>query len=318
MPGHLALARQRRRSALRGLLVEQHGVLRRRQLYELGWTRWEIEAEIAGGRWRDLGASVVATHCGPLTTRARWWAAVMQVSPRAAIAGMTALQAAGLTGVRDEAIHVAVPPSCRPRQPDGVSVHQTRRFGDGDLMPNGLPRMRVAPAAVQAAIWAGSDRQAALFLVAPVQQRLVLPSDLDACLATVRRDRRRSLMTAVVRDLKLGAQALGELDFAALCRSHGLPEPSRQRPVSTSRGRRYLDVEWEDWGVAAEIDGIGHMRAETWLDETWRHNAVVLSGRRLLRFPQLAIRLEPDAVMDQTRTALVQAGWAPGAPPRPR
>lgn len=66
------------------------------------------------------------------------------------------------------------------------------------------------------------------------------------------------------------------------------------------------------WSLAAEIDGIAHMSVATWLDDAWRQNDVVIGGRTVLRFPQLAVRLHPDRVIEQTTAGLLRHGWRPG------
>jgi hypothetical protein len=306
-------ARRQRRASLELLAAEQSGALTRRQLYRAGWTRWQVAAELRGHRWQRFGRQVLITHNGPLSRRSMWWAAVLEVSPRAALAGGAALVAAGLAGVRVDEIDVAVPKSARPRRPAGIRVHETRRLRSEDVLHAGLPRVRPAPAAVLAALWADSDRQAALFLVAVVQQRLCTPEDLVQAVARVRRHRRLPLLQAVAADVADGAQALSELDFARLCRRGGLPEPSRQVVVSTRDGRCYLDVEWDAWSVVAEIDGVAHTQIDVWLADSWRRNDLVLDGRTVLRFPGLALRLDPDRVLAQTEAALRRAGWRPNA-----
>jgi len=254
----------------------------------------------------------VIAYTGPPTRSSRWWRAVLEVGPSAALAGPTALQASGLRGIDEGALHVVAPKSSRPRHPRGVVVHETRRLLPGDVVGSGVPRLGVAPAALFAALWAVSDRQAALYLVAPVQQRLTEPLDLAHAAERIRRHPRRGLITAVIGDLATGAESLGELDFAGLCRRHGLPEPTRQRVVHHPGGRYYLDADWEEWGVAVEIDGDAHRDAKTWVDDAWRHNEVVITGRVVLRFPQVTVRVDPARVMAQTRAALVRRGWRPG------
>jgi hypothetical protein len=278
-----------------------------------------VAAELRGRRWQRFGRQVVITHNGPLLRRTLWWAAVLEVGPRAALAGVAALAAAGLTGVSGDEIDVAAPKSSRPRRPAGIRVHETRRVRPEDVLRAGLPRMKPAPAAVLAALWASSDRQAALFLVAVVQQRLCTPHDVVQAVARVRRNPRLPLLRAVAGDVADGAHALSEIDFAGLCRRRGLPEPSRQVVVSTSDGRCYLDVEWEAWRVVAEIDGVAHTQIDVWLADSWRRNDLVLDGRTVLRFPGLALRLDPGRVLAQTEAALRRAGWRPDlSPARPR
>jgi hypothetical protein len=144
-----------------------------------------------------------------------------------------------------------------------------------------------------------------------VQQRLTEPERLAEAAERIRRHPRRRLITAVVDDLAQGAESLGELDFAGLCRRAGLPEPTRQRVVRRPGGRYYLDVDFTKWRVAVEIDGAAHRDAQTWVDDAWRQNDVVISGRVVLRFPQVTIRVDPDRVMAQTRAALIRKGWRP-------
>ena len=50
-------------------------------------------------------------------------------------------------------------------------------------------------------------------------------------------------------------KASGKFDFARLCRSRGLPEPSRQVVRQTPGGRIYLDVAWDGYDLVVEIDG---------------------------------------------------------------
>jgi hypothetical protein len=69
----------------------------------------------------------------------------------------------------------------------------------------------------------------------------------------------------VVLDLIAGAESLGEIDVARECRRRGLPEPSRQVLRRDGARRYYLDVFWDEWAVAVEIDGIHH---------TWAQNIV--------------------------------------------
>ena len=309
-----ARIRRERMDALAGLVEQQHGVLLRRQLTARGWTHAAVEAQLNAGRWRPGGYVTIVTYTGPLTQPSCWWRAVLETGPTAVVAGVTALQAAGLLGIDEPDVHVAAPKSSRPRRLDGVVVHETRRIRPDDAVPTGLPRLRVAAAAAMAALWARSDRQAALFLVAPVQQRLVTPEELAAWVARIRRHRRRRLLTAVVADLVTGAHSLGELDFAGVCRGGGLPEPTRQRVVHRPGGRYYLDAEWEPWRVAVEIDGAAHREATTWIDDAWRQNDVVASGRVVLRFPQVAVRVDPARVVAQVRAVLLRRGWRPRRP----
>jgi hypothetical protein len=265
------------------VFADQHGVASRRQLYATGIRRWDI--------------------------RAQWWTAVLEIGAQAALDGVTALQAAGLKGFDEPVAHLSMPKSGRPRKWLGTRVHETRRRRPQDLVAAGIPRTRPAVAAIRGALWAKSDRQAALILTMAVQQRLVTVEALTESMENVKRDRRRRLLLAVLGDLRDGAQSLGELDFAKLCRDAGLPEPDRQVLHELGPGRVYVDTEWTAFGLAAEIDGIHHAEAPALIADAFRHNDLTNDRRIVLRFPVLSLRTEPDRCLAQIRTALLSLGW---------
>lgn len=290
------------------------------QIRGLGITTAQMRAELDAERWRAMGRCTLAVARPGPADRVDWWLAVLECAPRcaagdiprAALAGITALQAAGLRGITDDGlIHVAAPKSSRPLPPSaGVRVHETRRWRDDDVLDSGILRSRPEVAAVQAALWARSDREASLYLVASVQQRLTSGDAVSAVLERVRRDRRRSLLRTVVNEIRDGVQSLNELDFAALCRRRGLPEPDRQVLVTHPGGRAYLDVRWRRWRVVVEIDGIGHLQPDRWIDDSLRHNEIVLAGDVVLRVPSLGLRIDPEPHLAAVERALRQAGWS--------
>jgi len=214
----------------------------------------------------------------------------------------------------DDPVNVAVRKSRRHHKPRGVVVHETRRLVDGDVVEVGIPRLRVAVAAVLGALWAKTDRQAALLLVMSVNQRLTTPGQLSDVLARVRRDRRRRLLLAVVADIADGVRSMGELDFAGLCRRYGLPEPDRQVIRKGPRGRIYVDAYWDRWGLVVEIEGMHHDAPENAVPDALRQNSISITTGTVLRIPLLGLRTDRDAFMAQVEQAL----RASGAPLRGR
>lgn len=282
---------------------EHDGVLSRDRLTELDIDAHMVAREIASGRWARHGRQTVSVHTGELSEVARRWRAVWEVGVDvAAVDGVSALQAAGLTGFTDDAVHVSVVHNIRAAGATGVRVHKVIRRVGGELATTGLPRVRSPYAAVRAAHWAVSDRQAALVLAMPVQQRLVTGAQLVDAARAIRGRNRRGLIQILVRDIADGAQSLGELDFAALCRGRGLPEPERQAVRRERGGRVYLDARW-DCGLVVEIDGSGHRAGLAVTDDHLRANAVSIDGDVVLRMDLLGLRLEAEAFMDQVVTA---------------
>ena len=164
-------------------------------------------------------------------------------------------------------------------------------------------------AAVRAALWARSDRQAALLLTMVVQQGLTTAEKLAVELLRIRRDKRRLFVHGVVNDLLGGVRSLGELDVVRECRRRGIPEPSKQVLRRTRNGTYYLDLVWERWGLVVEVDGIQHSWASQIVGDAVRHNAVSIRGKTVLRLPLLGLRVEPDTFFAQIEEALVAAGW---------
>lgn len=297
--------------SLLALAEMQEHLLSRRQLFAGGVTRASLRANLQAGRWRAWGRHTIALHSGPLAQRALWWRAVIEAGPRAMLDGVSALQAAGLSGVDSDTVRVSVPRGARVPKVAGATVRQTRRLSRHDLAGPGLPRVRPDAAVVRAALWARSDKQATFFLTAAVQQRLCRPEDVARAVLGIRRHRRRRLLLDVSTQLLDGVRALGELDFARLCVEHGLPRPERQSLRRTARGTAYLDVEWPQYAVVAEIDGVHHLSAPVAVDDALRQNSVVLQHAVVLRIPHLGLRVAPAEFMAQVRRALVQGGWRP-------
>lgn len=290
--------------------AQQGGVVSRSQLSGLGLTRWQVEAELRARRWAAHHRQTLATHTGELSETATWWSAIFEVGPGAALDGATALRAAGMRGF-DDLLHVSTPKSSRPRRPRNVLVHETRRRRPGDLIEVGLPRVRPPIAAIRAALWARSDRQAALVLAMSVQQRITTPEALGTAFSAVRRHRRRKLIAQVLADLSNGAQSIGELDFARLCREYGLPEPDRQTRRRGPDGVYYLDSAWTSYGAIVEIEGLHHLQAAQALADASRQNELTIGNDRVLRIPVIGLRAAPDHYMSQVARLLAACGWRP-------
>lgn len=298
-----------RRRRAEGRAREQEGILSRRQLYQLGLTRSEVRANVRAGRWRRVGRQCVCVHTGPLSQSARHWVAVLEAGPRAYLDGASALVEAGLQHFTATSIRVSVPRGARVyRRLRAVDIRQTRRWSADDVEATGLPRARPAVAAVRAALWARSDREAALVLTMTVQQGIESAQQIALEMLRVRRDRRRAFIHGVLHDLLDGVRSLGELDVARECRRRGLPEPTRQVVRQAKNGTYYLDVYWKPWKLVVEIDGIQHTWAAQIVGDAIRQNSLALAGDTVLRLPLLGLRVAPDEFFAQIEDALVAAG----------
>ena len=284
----------------RDVAEARDGVISRRELSALGLDRFAVRDMVAAGRWRVLGRQSICVHTGELSDLAQWWRAVINLGPGiVALDGVTALIAAGARNLNSCEIHVSVRHASRPLPLPGVRVHQVRGWDRRDVISAGIPRTRPEVAAIRAAHWAVSDRQAALFLCVAVQQRLVSVTALQHAAARITGRRRRALVPRIVADLVDGAHSLGELDFAALCRDRGLPEPDRQAVRHGPRGKVYLDVRWDALKLVVEIDGSQHTQGLSVATDNLRANAVALRGDTVLRIDLVGLRVFQTAFMDQ-------------------
>ena len=304
----LAAAHKERHRKAAELAVRQGSVVSRAQLYAAGWTRWHIHAQVVAGRWAIRGRQSVAVITGNLPEQGDWWVAVFEVGAGAALDGASALRAAGLRGF-DGPIHVSTPKSARPRHPRGVVVHETRRRRASDLAATSLPRVRPSIAAIRAALWAVSDKQASLLLVMSVQQRLATADQLAEALASIRRHRRRRLLKKVIGEIAGGAQSTGEIDFLRLCREYGLPEPDRQSRRVTADGVVFLDVEWTAYEVVVEIEGVHHQEVDRTLADALRQNELTIDRSHVLRIPTIGLHTTPNRFLAQVARLLRSQGW---------
>lgn len=296
-----------RRQRARAVAAIQDGVASRAQLRAVGVDHRMVAREVRAERWVLHGTQTVGLVTGGLSDVAARWRAVWEVGDTvAALDGVSALRQAGLTGFDDHGVHVSVKHTTEVVPVEGVHLHKVIRRVAGELVGVGIPRTRPAVAAVRAAHWAVSDRQAALVLVMPVQQRLCTGDQLVEAARAVHGRTRRRLIRTLVADIADGGHSLGELDVVARCRARGLPEPARQSVRRLRRGVAYLDIEWPEARLAVEVDGAGHLRGLQMVHDDLRHNAVALGDTLVLRVGLLGWRLTPEPYLDQICAAYWQ------------
>lgn len=273
------------------------GVAHRRQLAMVGISREDIQGEVDAGRWLKLGKHTVVVLRQSWSRRAAWFHAMWESGSGAVLDGIAALQASGLDGFQYDVIDVAQPANNRRHRVKRVRAHYYKTMPP--VVQGGVPRVRPDHASLHAAQWASTDRMAALILVLVVGQRIVRPEQLLATFRTLRRCTRRRIIAGVLQDICDGVRSLGELDFARLCRRHGLPPPSRQTLRVLPSGRAYLDVCWDDLDLIIEIDGGHHFEALSPMLDALRQNELVLTRGAVLRIPVLGLRLQEARFMDQ-------------------
>lgn len=292
------------------VLSEQHGVVHRSDIPPELFRH--ASSRVRRGLWRRLSRDVFVTHNGPLTVDQQLWAVIRAAPRHAALSGPTALALADLRGFPAHAIHVTVP--CGTSMPDvagvNIAVHYSRFLGPADVHPVLRPRRtRAARSALDAAAWEDSDARARAVLLASVQQRLLTSQLLAEALPRRGPCLRHALITETIHDAAGGIASVPEREFERIRQQWNLPNPSRQRVIRRSHGPYYLDVDWEDYALAAEIDGMPHMDILNWDADLDRMNEIAIDQRTVLRFTSFTVRHRPLSVGDTLTRALMARGW---------
>lgn len=295
------------------LAAPQEQVVARRPLYAAGVPRWLVSREVRLGRWQVQGSQCVVLHNGPLPVRARWWVAVLEMGPSAALDGVTAMQAAGVAALTDEDLHVSVPRGARRRRLPGVVVHETRKYRAEDVLRTGIPRMKPHVAAVHAALWAKTERQALFMVTLVVQQRLATPAQLREVLSRVKRSRWRKPVLAMLAELASGIGSLNELDVGRAMRSRGLPEPDRQVVRKRADGKEYLDARFTTYRIVLEVDGEQHELPWQVLLDLLRDLATATADETPIRMSMAAWHAGREQILDAMEELFRARGWRPEA-----
>lgn len=281
------------------LAADCGGVVHRLTLARYGIDRFGVRNEVAAGRWFKVGRHTVAIGTDELGAVALRWRAVWESGAGSRLDGASALVAGGMTGFTPGVIDVSLPARNRHHQVEGVRLHLLR--SPAAVTGSGIPGVALEIAMIHAAQWAVSDRQAALLICLPLQQRLMSTARLRLAWCGFQRSARHEFLAAVIDDVTDGAHSLGELDFARMARGVGLPPPTRQALRHGPNGRVYLDAAWDDLGLVVEIDGGHHALALNPIDDALRQNDRVAAGENVIRIPVLGLRLTPTQFMQQVR-----------------
>jgi hypothetical protein len=239
--------------------------------------------------------------------------AVLAGGKLCALAARTAAAAAGLVGWEPPTLEVLVPRGTTyPDLPFPVRVHESRRFSPLDVRPSWPPRVSVERALIDAGAWAARPRTSCGLLAAGVQQRLTSAARLLELLADSGQIRHRRIMARALTDIDGGAQAVSEMDFVRFCARHRLPRPQLQHVRKDAQGRRrYLDATLKLPGgrpVRVEIDGALHLVVQTYWNDMWRTNDLVIGKELALRFPSYVIYADDADAIEQLRRALSLSG----------
>jgi Transcriptional regulator, AbiEi antitoxin len=135
---------QKSASTVWQLAANQHGVISRRQLLDLGWHAEAIKHRVRKGRLHPVRRGVFAVGRPDLTLHGHWMAAVLACGPGAFLSHMDAAILWGVRGPptatgRHRLIDICVEAHRRPRC-EGIRLHRVQLFQELDrAQRDGIP-----------------------------------------------------------------------------------------------------------------------------------------------------------------------------------
>ncbi len=286
------------------LAAEQHGIVARAQLLELGLTPRAIKHRLDRRRLHLVRQCVYAIGHPKLTQHGHWMAAVLACGPDAVLSDESA---AALWGLRTRQprqgarIEVTVPPGRFRRQPD-IRVHRRRLFTSEIVRRDGIPATspgqtlvhlaaRLSPSALEAMV----NETDKLGLIDAEQ----LQESLDRFSGQAGVGRLRSLLER--QTFRLTDSQL-ERRFLPLVRRAGLPSPLTGRRVNGFK----VDFFWPDLRLVVETDGLRYHRTPSeQARDRLRDQVHAGAGLVTLRFTHGQVFYEPRHVV-QTLVAVAR------------
>ena len=296
------------------LTETQEMVVSRDQLEAHKADRHLIARRVARGHWQVLGPHVVVLRPGPLTRPQQLWVGVLHGGDDSVLTGLTALEAAGLTGFRSDDISVCAPHGRNRDDLESdlvtVHVHESRNMPSSHRLSLARPpRMRPERATIDAASRAVTDRASRTLVAMSVQQRLTTAATLRRLVLRRHNLPRRALILETIGDVEGGSESLPELDYLSGLRRFGLPIPSRQSPVQGQDGRYRLDAEFDPWAVTVEINGTHHLDVRQKEADDIRRSRLAIGGRLVVDIGSSTVRHDIELAVLLTADALFSRGW---------
>jgi very-short-patch-repair endonuclease len=286
--------RERARETWR-LARKQHGVISRRQLLALGFSRREVERRIESGRLHRVRTGVYAVGRPALTRHGRWMAAVLACSDGVVLSHSSAAALWRIGAEQDGMIELSLPSQSRRRRP-GMLIHRRPSLQPRDVTAEyGIPVTTPVRTIIDLAL--RLDKPALERMINEADKyNLVHPPQLRRALEERKGEQGVARLRTILdrRTFRLTREELERL-FLPLARSAGLPVPLTFQIVNDFE----VDFYWPDLGLVVETDGLRYHRtpAEQARDRV-RDQTHTAAGLTNLRFTHEQVKYEPDYVRE--------------------
>jgi very-short-patch-repair endonuclease len=280
------------------LAGQQHGVVARRQLLALGFSKRAIEHRVERGRLHVVAHGVYAVGWPKLGQKRRWMAAVLACGDHAALSHLSAAVLWGIGTEKTGLIDISVRRHCELKRP-GLRVRGRPTLSAGEITArDGIPVTAPTRTLVDLATElppTGLERS-----VNEADKRdLVDPEGLRSALDHYAGEPGVKILRKILdkRTFRLSDSDL-EVLFRPIAMEAGLPLPLAKQRVNGYE----VDFFWPDLGLVVETDGLRYHRTPSaQARDARRDRAHVLAGMTSLRFTHYEIRHEPSRVRDELR-----------------
>jgi very-short-patch-repair endonuclease len=305
-------------SECRELIDYQQGVVARWQAADCASDQHAFASLLRADRWQTMYRGVYAAQTGAPSRESTLWAAVLRCGPTAALSHFTAAELDGLTDRPSEAIHVAIPGQVRvwfsadefSRGLPRIVLHRSARLSSAKHPARTPPRTRTEETVLDLVELAPTFGAAFGWLSAGCGRRLVTPAHLRAAAERRTKMRWRADVMTALGELVDGVLSNLERGYVRRVESpHRLPRAKRQVRLRQGLRSAYLDILYDDFGLALELDGLAAHPAESrWLDMR-RDNYFAGTGIITMRYCWADITDRPCEVAGEVARVLRQRGW---------
>jgi hypothetical protein len=278
----------------------QYGLVTIAQLLAAGFTHSSVTRRVARGVLHRIDAGLYAVGHATLSREARWLAGVLVGGEGAVLGHLSAGKLCEISRFGAPVTDVVSTRRHRPRP--GIRFHRTRVLHPRDVTTHKrIPVTSVHRLLVDLADVLTPHQLANVIHEAAFRGRFVESATLDAMARVTGRHRLHVLERAIDlhRSGSAGTKSGAEDAFLALVA--GLPEPL----VNMGLAGFERDFHWPEFQLAVEIDGAGHMRPRSRLEDGRRDRTLDDAGYTLLRFTDDAVYHASREVLAAI-TAIVQ------------
>jgi very-short-patch-repair endonuclease len=288
------------------LAEEQHGVVGRRQLMDIGLSERAVEHRIAMGRLHRVARGVYAVGHGRISQLGKWMAAVVASGPGAVLSHRSAAALWGIRGSAAGVMDVTVPH--RSTSSDRIRRHLAALPTDEVAVHEGIavttaPRTIFDLAATSSVDRVEGDIRQIEYL--RLYDRLSLVDMVDRYPGR-RGVRRVRAALDRIETLPAGCtRSRLEERFLPFLRRHDLPRPRLNDWIMVGEQRFQVDCHWPGTGQVVELDSWeAHGTRSAFRDDRARDRVLGTAGYAVTRISWAQLDDEPEAVASDLRKLL--------------